>query len=116
VLHHCKIASPRANSATPTQILTVVIQIATLGHELQHAVEIAEAPEVVDARSLARFYARVGSERTSGACRLFDTQAAVDIGWQVSRELRKTSSTATQHNLHRRHRAVRETSRRDGIN
>ncbi len=37
--------------------------IAWLGHELQHAVELAGAPEVVDQGSLTRFYERIGSAR-----------------------------------------------------
>ncbi len=35
-------------------------QIAWLAHELMHAVEIARAPEVRDARSLRRLYERIG--------------------------------------------------------
>jgi hypothetical protein len=34
--------------------------IASLAHELQHAVEIAAAPDVTDAATLARFYERHG--------------------------------------------------------
>ena len=36
------------------------VQIALIGHELQHAVEIADAPDVVDRPSLAREYQRIG--------------------------------------------------------
>ena len=63
-------------------------QIALIGHELQHAVEIAEAPEIVDDSSLARAYARIGfanprvSSNTS-----FDSDAAVEAGYRVLREL-----------------------------
>jgi len=34
--------------------------VCTLAHELQHVVEIADAPEVRDTRSLLRFYDRIG--------------------------------------------------------
>jgi len=63
-------------------------QIALIGHELQHAVEIAEVPEVVDDASLARAYERIGflSPRpATGAT--FDSNAAVEAGYQVLREL-----------------------------
>jgi hypothetical protein len=64
------------------------VQIALIGHELQHAVEIADAPEVVDLPSLAREYQRIGfvSPRpTPGAS--FDSSAAVDAGYRVLREI-----------------------------
>ena len=41
-------------------MLTVTEQIAALGHELRHAVEIADAPSVVDNASLAALYRRIG--------------------------------------------------------
>ena len=41
--------------------------VAWLGHELQHAVELAGAPEVVDQGSLTRFYERIGSARQATA-------------------------------------------------
>jgi hypothetical protein len=37
-------------------------RIAQLAHELQHAMEIAEAPEVQDAASMARLYKHIGWE------------------------------------------------------
>jgi hypothetical protein len=64
------------------------VQIALIGHELQHAVEIADAPEVVDSLSLAREYRRIGflSPRlTPGVS--FDSDAAVAVGQRVLREL-----------------------------
>jgi hypothetical protein len=64
------------------------VQIALIGHELQHAVEIADAPGVVDSRSLAREYQRIGflSPRiTPGVS--FDSDAAVEAGNRVLREL-----------------------------
>ncbi len=37
--------------------------VAWLGHELQHAVELAGAPEVVDQDTLTQYYQRIGSAR-----------------------------------------------------
>jgi hypothetical protein len=63
-------------------------QIALIGHELRHAVEIADAPGVVDASSLAREYERIGylSPRIASGVS-FDSDAAVEAGYQVLRDL-----------------------------
>ena len=58
--------------------------IAILGHELQHAVEVADAAEVDNADGLARLYQRIGIR--SGR-HLYDTAAAQDKGRTVRREL-----------------------------
>lgn len=60
----------------------------TLGHELRHASEIAGEPSIVDARSLAAHYARIGV-RTSGdgPPQTFETEGARDTGRRVRREL-----------------------------
>jgi hypothetical protein len=69
-----------------------VQQIALLAHELQHAVEIADTPAIVDAASLAREYARFGLTRISATGGLaFDTNAAVEMGKRVLAELRATA-------------------------
>jgi hypothetical protein len=77
------------------------VQIALIGHELRHAVEIADAPGVVDASSLAREYERIGylSPRlTPGVS--FDSDAAVEAGYQVLRDLSgKTVSQLPTPNL-----------------
>lgn len=52
-------------------------RIAWLAHELQHAVEIAGAPEVQDSSTLARFYGRVGWHSGRG---LFETSLARAAG------------------------------------
>lgn len=64
--------------------------IATLAHELQHAVEIAERPSIVDETTLARAYAQIGHATTPrhGAKHGFDTSDAVTIGDRVWREVR----------------------------
>jgi hypothetical protein len=56
--------------------------IAVLGHELQHAVEVAE--DVVDQGTLARLYRRIGMR---GGDHLYDTAAAQQMGRTVRREL-----------------------------
>jgi hypothetical protein len=63
-------------------------QLAALGHELRHAVEIADAPSIVDARTLAAFYRRIGvSVTVAGAAEAFETVAAVEAGRRVRAEL-----------------------------
>lgn len=64
-------------------------KIASLAHELQHAVEIAEHPAIVDRLTLAREYSRFGlvHESADGNTTSFDTVAAIDVGRRVWREL-----------------------------
>jgi len=64
-------------------------QIAMIAHELQHAVEIAETPAIVDGPSLAREYTRIGyvNPWSSQPGVSFDTLAAVRAGEQVLKEL-----------------------------
>jgi len=65
-------------------------QIAILGHELRHAVEVADAPAIVDRRSMAEAYRRFGYENpwVSVPGYAYDTHAAVDTGFKVWREIR----------------------------
>jgi hypothetical protein len=62
------------------------LAIATLGHELQHAVEVADAPSIIDAESLAAYYqkhgVRVGTRKDD-----WDSLAARMVGDDVRREL-----------------------------
>lgn len=50
--------------------------VAWLGHELQHAVEVSGAPEVVDQDSLIRHYERIGMRRSAGAVETLAAQQA----------------------------------------
>jgi hypothetical protein len=60
-----------------------------LGHELQHAIEVAEAREVVDEASLRAFYRGLAKPRTpSAGPERFDTLAARQAGELVASELR----------------------------
>lgn len=65
--------------------LTADRLVAMLGHELMHAVEVAEDRAVVDNDSLRRLYARIGHSHDS---QTFDTRAAVDAGHRVLAEIR----------------------------
>ena len=63
-------------------------QIAMLGHELRHAVEIADAGSIVDEPSLADAYQRIGF--ASGVMRAgtgYDSRAAINAGRRVWEEL-----------------------------
>jgi hypothetical protein len=59
--------------------------VTIVGHELRHAVELADAPHVRDPRSLADHYRRIG-HGTLGA-EEYDTDAAVRAGRQVRLEI-----------------------------
>lgn len=63
--------------------------IAIIGHELQHAVEIAELTEVIDRHSFARAYRRIGHRKgiLSDGSPGFDSLAAIRAGEQVLREV-----------------------------
>jgi hypothetical protein len=64
-------------------------QIGILAHELQHAVEIADTPAIVDGPSLAREYLRFGhvNHGPAGESLAFDTDAAVAMGQKVMGEI-----------------------------
>jgi hypothetical protein len=61
------------------------MRVAALGHELQHALEVAAAPEVRCESSLAKFYQRIGTE--GAVPRSYDTVAAQVAGRQVLMEV-----------------------------
>jgi hypothetical protein len=64
------------------------MQMATLAHELQHAVEIARAPWVVGAATLAQYYARIGDQVGGDATTvMFETAAAHEVGLRAWHEL-----------------------------
>jgi len=72
--------------------LNVQEAIAALGHELRHAVEVADAPSVVDVVSLGEQYQRTGfpargMPKGSG----YETRAAIDAARQVWAELERTA-------------------------
>lgn len=59
--------------------------IALVGHELRHAIEVAESPGVRDEASLIALYQRIG--HNSQGRHHYDTIAAQDAGKQVKTEL-----------------------------
>jgi hypothetical protein len=60
--------------------------VAVLGHELQHALEVAQEPWVFDQTTLAALYQRIGIAAPGGQ-HVYDTLAAQEIGRMVRREL-----------------------------
>jgi hypothetical protein len=58
--------------------------IALLGHELQHAIEVAQDKDVTDEATLAALYQRIG---TRGGPDTYDTLAAREVGRTVRKEL-----------------------------
>lgn len=60
-------------------------RIALLGHELQHAIEVAQSPEVRDVGTMARMFRRIGSEV---ALNTFETSGAREVAHRIRRELR----------------------------
>jgi hypothetical protein len=59
--------------------------IALIGHELRHALEIAQEPTVRDNSSMISLFQRIG--RSSRQTHTFDTTAAQNAGWKVRQEL-----------------------------
>jgi hypothetical protein len=77
--------------ARPYRMLRITIQsgrgdgtIATIAHELRHALEVLDHAEVVDLNGVTRLYERIGIFVTTG---LYETDAAQAAEWQVWREL-----------------------------
>jgi hypothetical protein len=58
--------------------------VALLGHELRHAVEVADASSVIDNAGLAALYRRIGVEHGNN---LFDTAEAQEDGRRVLKDL-----------------------------
>lgn len=71
--------------------------VAALGHELQHAIEVAAHPEIDDAGAFHAFYAATGDQGGSGLGS-FDTADARDAGRTVRAELRQTPASTWARN------------------
>jgi hypothetical protein len=67
--------------------------VASIAHELQHVVEVVNAPWVIDDRTLRALYNGIG-KRTSISAEVWDTAAARWITQQVLRELNGVASDA----------------------
>jgi hypothetical protein len=66
--------------------------IAVLGHELQHALEFAAAPEVRDAATMRAYLLRIGYERVDGG--YYETKAAQEAGRRVAAEVSSSRGAA----------------------
>jgi hypothetical protein len=71
--------------------------IASLAHEIQHAVEVVQAPEVVDVATLRTMFRRIGVVRVSNSLvTVYETRAAEEAGYTVQRELHRTQRAVQQ--------------------
>lgn len=63
--------------------------VASLGHELQHAVEVAQAAHVRDAEGLEQMFEQANLEAVcgSGGGKCFETKAAMDVTTAILDEL-----------------------------
>ena len=65
--------------------------IGIIAHELQHAIEVAKAPDVRDDRHLALLFERAHLQfGCAGEC--FETRAALNVQYQVIAELKATKA------------------------
>ncbi len=71
-------------------------RLAILGHELQHAVEIAEAADAVDQASMVLLYRRIGFRAAGGRPDSFDSRLAIETGQQVRREVLAASANGSR--------------------
>jgi hypothetical protein len=69
-------------------------RLALLGHELQHAVEIADAPWVADHAGVASLYRSIGFRSDNGHDDCYDSRLAIEVGRQVQRESLAAASSA----------------------
>ena len=70
---------------------------ALLAHELQHVIEIARAPDVIDRRGVRRLYHVIGNDRSATSA--FETVAAQEVAREVRRELSRRSGRAADRPL-----------------
>ena len=64
--------------------------VARLGHELQHAVEVAQAPDVRDAEALEELFSSLDVRSICKGC--FETAAALKVQADVESELTRRSA------------------------
>jgi hypothetical protein len=62
--------------------------IAQIAHELQHAVEIASDVTVIDARTMAACFQRIGRGSRTARGTVYESEAALRVGRRVAEELR----------------------------
>ena len=61
--------------------------IATVAHELQHAVEVIDDETVTNEKTLIALYQRIGHQNSASSPTRWETTAAQQAGFQVRREL-----------------------------
>lgn len=96
------------HSRTPTRILIVEIgcgrswmtQLVALGHELQHAVEIAAAPDVTGPAALASHFDRIGVRAGTLDAATFETRRAQEIGAQIRQEVLGNHARTSSNDRH----------------
>jgi hypothetical protein len=90
---HVKL-DPRRNklSANPTDPEL----IGTLGHELQHVIEVLRQPELRRDVDLANFFSREGTHSSE---RAIETEGAVHIGIQIAEEVKRSQRTRNDRRL-----------------
>jgi hypothetical protein len=86
---HRYVRASISTDLTPDQM------IATVAHELQHAVEVIEDESVIDEKTLVALYKRIGHQSANGAPARWETAAAQQAGYQVRRELAAATATMT---------------------
>ena len=69
--------------------------IATVAHELQHAIEVIEDDSVIDEKTLVGLYRRIGHQNSNAAPARWETTAAQEAGFRVRRELVATPAAST---------------------
>jgi hypothetical protein len=79
--------------------LTFDQMIATVAHELQHAVEVIEDESVVDEKSLVALYRRIGHQNSAAAPARWETDAAQRAGFRVRRELVAAPTTIARSSI-----------------
>jgi hypothetical protein len=86
-------------AAGPNRILRIQVDtrkanwdlMGSIGHELRHAVEVLGDPTVTSNAAMYFFYTRTGRRGTASS---FETEAAVEAGHAVRREVRQPSLVA----------------------
>ena|SRR5688572_27971511 len=73
-------------------------QVALLAHELQHALEIGERPDITDVDTMESFYDGTGFQSfENGTHKGFETDAALAIQQRVEEEMGRRLSRSPEH-------------------
>jgi hypothetical protein len=75
--------------------------IASLGHELQHVIEVGEASSIVSERTMSDYYRVAGEERHLRSDK-WDTEAAQRAGEIVRREVAESHNTRVAQSIQSR--------------